>query len=106
MWDIEGPIKRTIYIQLRVTVEKVGVKQASQKPFPPQAWSNVKLTTSLLPATDHVEFMYLAFTRMQGESYRTRLRSLLLYLYYVFLAIINYLVGLLPTADHVGHSKP
>ena len=43
-----------IYIQLRITIEKVGVKQASQKPFLPQAWSNVKLTTSLLPAADHV----------------------------------------------------
>ena len=27
-----------------------------------------------------VEFMYLVFTRMPGESYRRRLRSLLLYL--------------------------
>ena len=31
-----------------------------------------------------VEFMYLVFTRMPGESYRRRLRSLLLYLCYVF----------------------
>jgi len=30
-----------------------------------------------------VEFMYLVFTRMPGENYRRRLRSLL-YLYYVF----------------------
>ena len=27
-----------------------------------------------------VEFMYFVFTRMPGESYRRRLRSLLLYL--------------------------
>ena len=31
-----------------------------------------------------VEFMYLVFTRMPGESYRKRLRSLLLYLCDVF----------------------
>ena len=39
-----------------------------------------------------VEFMYLVFTRMPGESYRRRLRSLLLYLSYVFRALINSLV--------------
>ena len=33
-----------------------------------------------------VEFMYLVFTRMPGENYRRRLRSLL-YLYYVFRAL-------------------
>ena len=31
-----------------------------------------------------VEFMYLVFTRMPREMYRGRLRSLLLYLCYVF----------------------
>ena len=39
-----------------------------------------------------VEFMYLVFTRMSGESYRRRLRSLLLCLCDVFLALINSLV--------------
>ena len=39
-----------------------------------------------------VEFMYFVFTRMPGESYRRRLRSLLLYLCYVFRALINSLV--------------
>ena len=39
-----------------------------------------------------VEFMYLVFTCMPGESYRRRLRSLLLYLCYVFRALINSLV--------------
>ena len=39
-----------------------------------------------------VEFMYLAFTRMAGESYRRRLRSLVLYLCYIFRALINSLV--------------
>ena len=37
MSDIQSPIKKTIYIQLCVTIEKVGIKQASQKQFPPQA---------------------------------------------------------------------
>ena len=36
-----------------------------------------------------VEFMYLVITRMPGESYRRRLRSLLSYLCYVFRALIN-----------------
>ena len=36
--------------------------------------------------------MYLVFTRVPGESYCTRLRSLLLYLCYVFRAVINSLV--------------
>ena len=39
-----------------------------------------------------VEFMYLVFTRMPGESYLRRLRSLLLCLCDVFLALINSLV--------------
>ena len=39
-----------------------------------------------------VEFLYLVSTRMPGESYRRRLRSLLLYLCYVFPALINSLV--------------
>ena len=38
-----------------------------------------------------VEFMYLVFTCMPGESDRRRLRSLL-YLCYVFRALINSLV--------------
>ena len=37
-------------------------------------------------------FMYLVFTRMSGESYRRRLRSFLLYSWYVFRALINSLV--------------
>ena len=36
--------------------------------------------------------MYLVFTRMPGESYRKRLRSLLLYLCYVFRALIRVLI--------------
>ena len=39
-----------------------------------------------------VEFMYLVLTRMPGESCRGRLRSLLLYLSYVFQVLINSLV--------------
>ena len=38
-----------------------------------------------------VEFMYLVFTRMPGESYRRRLVSLL-YLCYVFRTLTNSLV--------------
>ena len=37
-------------------------------------------------------FIYLVFTRMPGDSYRRRLRSLLSYLCYVFRALINSLV--------------
>ena len=36
-----------------------------------------------------VEFMYLVFTRMRGESYRRRLKSLLLCLCDVFQALIT-----------------
>ena len=39
-----------------------------------------------------MEFMYLSFTRMPGESYRRQLRSLLLYLCDIFRALINSLV--------------
>ena len=39
-----------------------------------------------------VEFMYLVFTCMPSESYRRWFRSLLLYLCYVFWALINSLV--------------
>ena len=39
-----------------------------------------------------VKFMYLVFTRVPGESYCRRLRSLLLYLCYVFRALLNSLV--------------
>ena len=39
-----------------------------------------------------VEFMYLVFTRMSGESYRWRLRSLLLHLCHVLRTLINSLV--------------
>ena len=39
-----------------------------------------------------VEFMYLVLTRMPGDSYRRRLGSLLLYLCYVFRALMNSLV--------------
>ena len=38
-----------------------------------------------------VEFMYLVFTRMPGENYRRRLKSLLFCLYDVFRALINHL---------------
>ena len=39
-----------------------------------------------------VVYIYLVFTRTPGESYRRHLRSLVLYLCYVFRALINSLV--------------
>ena len=39
-----------------------------------------------------VEFMYLVFTRKPGDSYRNRLRSLLLHLCYLFRALVNSLL--------------
>ena len=36
-----------------------------------------------------VEFIYLEFTIIPGESYRRRLRSFLLYLCYIFRVLIN-----------------
>ena len=39
-----------------------------------------------------VEFMYLVFTRLPGESYRRRLEFLLLSTCYVFRTLINSLV--------------
>ena len=49
-------------------------------------------TFSLFEDVPLVEFMYLVFTRMPGESYRRRLRSLLLHLCYVIRALINSIV--------------
>ena len=48
-----------------------------------------------------VEFMYLVFTRMPCESYSRRLRSLLLYLCYVFGALINSLVCRFKVCSHM-----
>ena len=50
--------------------------------------SSLVLVNSAVPL---VEIMYPAFTRMPGESHRRRLRSLL-YLCYVFRALINSLL--------------
>ena len=68
-----------------------------------EKWSKVNnagqninnLTKAILPLVEDValmEFMYLVFTRTPCESYRRRLRSLLLHLCYVFRALINSLV--------------
>ena len=52
-----------------------------------------KTTIQLHTDVPLVEFIYLVFTRMPAESYRRQLvRSLLLYLRYVFRALINSLV--------------
>ena len=60
------------------------------------ATSMLVITSSLLvqghsffDVTGTVEFLYLVFTRMPAESYRRRLRSLLLCLCDVFPASIN-----------------
>ena len=45
-----------------------------------------------------VEFMYLVFTSMPGESYHRQFRSSLLHLCYVFRALINSLVCWLCTS--------
>ena len=53
------------------------------------------LSREILTAAEDVllvKLMHLVFTRMPGESYRRRLRSLLLYLCYVFRALVISLV--------------
>ena len=50
---------------------------------------NVDVIESVIEDVPLVEFMYLVFTRMPGESYRRRLGPLLLYLCDVFRALIN-----------------
>ena len=54
--------------------------------------SGLKLFVTTIENAPLGEFMYPIFTRMLGKSYRRRLRSLLLYLCYVFRALINSLV--------------
>ena len=49
--------------------------------------------TDLFKDVRLVEFMSLVFIHLPGESYRSQLRSLLLYLGYIFRALINSLVG-------------
>ena len=50
--------------------------------------------------------MYLLFTCMLGESYRRRLRCLLLYLCYLFRELINSLVCLLNISFSLSGSSP
>ena len=50
-----------------------------------------------------VEFNYLVFTRMPGESYRRRLGSLL-YLCYVFRSLIHPIVLILEIVTVDGHN--
>ena len=72
-----------------------------QPDFPPKTKNKTKNKQKLnsemcslgqLEAVPLAEFMYLVFTRVPGENYRRRLRFLLLYLCYVFRALINSLV--------------
>ena len=71
---------------------KVPVKCDAEVKVP--CFENPELAAECFPLKDIplVEFMYLVFTRIPGESYRKRLWSLLLYLCYVFRALINSLV--------------
>ena len=67
----------------------------SEGPAPPPSskisWSFDLAWNPAWEAVPLVEFMYLVFTRMPGESYRRWLRSLLLYLCYVFQVLRMYL---------------
>ena len=54
--------------------------------------SGLKLFVTTIEDVPLEEFMYPIFTHMPGESYRRRLRALLLYLCYVFRTLINSLV--------------
>ena len=63
----------------------------TESPGRPPRLSHISWTLSF-EDVPLVEFMYLVFTRMPGESYRRQLRSLLLYLFRVFRALINSLV--------------
>ena len=61
----------------------------------PNWMSEVSATVGYIMASSNVplvEFMYLAFTCMPGESSRRQLRSLMVYLCYVCQALINSLV--------------
>ena len=50
--------------------------------------------------------MYLVFTRMPGESYRRRLRSLLLYLCYAFRALrVGVVVGVVVLVLRISSSS-
>ena len=76
---------------------------------PPSSWSRLDSVED----KPLVEFMCLVFTRMPGESYRRRLRSLLLYLCDVFRALIISLVcGVVPRTEtryilvHHHHHHP
>ena len=67
-------------------------QQRPQSPTVTLTWHACKYKVHKPEDVPLVEFMYLVFTCMPGESYRRRLRSLLLYLCYVFWALINSLV--------------
>ena len=56
------------------------------------SWRSINSHQTTFSFVPLAEFTYLVFTHMPGESYRRCLRSLLLYLCYVFQALINSLV--------------
>ena len=72
----------------------------------PKLWpAEQKLAQIQFEDVPLVEFMYLVFTCMPGESYCRWFRSLLLYLCYVVWVLINSLVCWLKTWDrtNAGH---
>ena len=87
----------------RTSFEIKGLRQVLNKTKHTKTGSVLCLCTPVSPSVPErgasffedvpvVEFMYLIFTRVPGESYRGRLRYLLLCLCYVFRALINSLV--------------
>ena len=88
MTRITSPLNATL---LNVKAKALdSVRSLRERIYP----SAIPLTVVDVPL---VEFMCRVFTRMPGESYRRPLRSLLLYLCYVFRAPINSLVRLILT---------
>ena len=84
--------------EARVESTRKGVNQRSkhvtqtqrQRPESPMVTLTLDARKHKAQGTSSLEFMYLVFTRIPGESYRKRLRSLLLC--DVFRALINSLV--------------
>ena len=64
-------------------------QQGSESPTVTLTWHSCKCKVRKDEDVLLAEFMYLVFTRMPGESYRRRLRSLSLCLCCVFRALIN-----------------
>ena len=89
-----------LIVHMQYTTNQITTNSTRHRRIPQN--SNVSITemtgkVSLLSSSNDedvplVEFMYLVFTRMSGESYRRRLRLLLLRLCEAFRALINSIV--------------